>query len=78
MKAQIWLKDEKTGIECGINADGDLFLGDKQIGYNLRDTKVNRARIIDDFCRYTGRQRPIIAANGAPIKDGGDVVKFSR
>ena len=35
---EVWLRDEKTNIECGINIDGDLFLGDDKSGYNLRDT----------------------------------------
>ena len=53
---EVWMRDEKTGIECGLNSDGDLFLGDNNSGYNLRDTPENRERIINDFCRYTGRQ----------------------
>jgi len=75
---EIWLIDKKTGIECGLNSDGDLFLGDDKSGYNLRDTKENRKRIINDFCRYTGRQKPVIAANGKPIEYNGSLVEFSR
>lgn len=63
-----WLKDEKTGIECGINEDGDLFLGDDRSGYNLDDTKENREYVIIDFSRYTGRQ--IFTAKGEPICGG--------
>jgi hypothetical protein len=73
-----WLKDYKTGMECGINADGNLFLGDGKSGCNLNDTPENRERIINEFCRYTGREKPVIAANGAPIKYEGDLIKFSR
>ena len=74
---EVWLKDEKTGIECGINGDGELFLGDDKSGYNLHDTPDNRERIINDFCRYTGRQKPIISASGKPIKDVS-IIDFSR
>lgn len=68
---KIWLKDKETEIECGINDDGDLFLGNKVSGYNLPDTSENRDRIIKDFCRYTGRQMPVITANGEPYQ--GDI-----
>ena len=34
----IWRKDEETGLTCGINDDGNLFLGDDYSGYNLPDT----------------------------------------
>ena len=57
---EVWLKDEKTGIECGINQCGELFLGDDRSGYNLRDTPENREKLISDFYRQTRRQ--IIAA----------------
>ena len=50
---KIWLKDEKTGLSCGVNADGELFLGDDRSGYNLPDTPANRKFIIDDFHRHT-------------------------
>jgi len=33
-----WLKDGKSGLECGINNDGELYLGDDKSGYNLEDT----------------------------------------
>lgn len=50
---KIWFKDQETGIECGINSHGELFLGDNKSGYNLPDTPENRQRIISDFKRYT-------------------------
>lgn len=74
----VWLRDEKTGIECGVNSDGDLFLGTNSSGYNLPDTMENREKIIADYCWQTGSMKPIIAANGAPIKYDGSVVDFSR
>lgn len=49
---EIW---KKFGtLECGINDDGDLFLGDDRSGYNLRDTPENRERIVEDFEYYLG------------------------
>ncbi len=68
---EVWLKDIKTGIECGVNNDGDLFLGNDRSGYNLPDTPRNREKIVKEFCRYTDRQMPVITANGKPFK--GDI-----
>lgn len=48
----IWRKDEKSGLTCGINDDGDLFLGDDYSGYNLPDTPENREYILNDFDRW--------------------------
>ena len=58
MTIKVWMRDERTGIECGINADGELFLGDDSSGYNLPDTPENREYIRRDFIRYT---REVIA-----------------
>ena len=49
---EIWKRDEKTGIECGINDDGELFLGNDRSGYNLPDTEENREYILRDFDYY--------------------------
>lgn len=38
-------------LECGINDDGDLFLGDDRGGYNLPDTVENREKVLRDFAR---------------------------
>lgn len=57
---KIWLKDEKTGIECGINNQGELFLGNSKSGYNLPDTPDNREKIVNDFCRCTNRPKPVM------------------
>jgi len=46
---QVWKRDERTGIECGINDDGELFLGNDQSGFNLPDTEENREAILRDF-----------------------------
>ena len=46
---QVWKRDERTGIECGINDDGELYLGDDRSGFNLPDTEENREAILRDF-----------------------------
>lgn len=51
----IFKSDAKTGISCGINEDGDLFLGDSRSGYNLPDTPENREYILSDFDFYVNR-----------------------
>lgn len=48
----IFMQNEKTGLQCGINDYGELFLGDKQSGYNLPDTAENRIKVIRDFNFY--------------------------
>ena len=53
MSIDFYGKDERTGIEYGINRDGMLYLGDDKSGYNLYDTPENRERILRDFERYT-------------------------
>ena len=45
----IFKEDKKTGLSCGINDDGDLFLGGNGSGYNLKDTPENREYILNDF-----------------------------
>lgn len=53
---RIFATDKNTGISCGINDDGALFLGNDKSGYNLPDTKENTEYVLRDFERYTGRQ----------------------
>ena len=48
----IFKENQKTNLQCGINDDGVLFLGDNVSGYNLPDTPENRNRILSDFDRY--------------------------
>jgi hypothetical protein len=45
----IFKENKQTGLQCGINDDGDLFLGNDRSGYNLPDTPENRDRIMQDF-----------------------------
>jgi hypothetical protein len=51
---ETWATDAKTGLQCGINDDGDLFLGDSRSGYNLKDTPDNRMKILKDFYKTSG------------------------
>ena len=53
---KVWLKDEETGVECGVNRDGDLFLGDDRSGCNLPDTSENRERILSAFYRLAKKR----------------------
>lgn len=53
---RIFETDKNTGISCGINDDGALFLGNDKSGYNLPDTKENTEYVLRDFERYTGRR----------------------
>ncbi len=55
---EIWLEDKKTGLQCGINDDGELFIGDEFSGGNAPDTPENREMIVRDFYRATGRVIP--------------------
>ena len=48
----IFKENKETGLQCGINDDGDLFLGDNRSGYNLPNTPENKEYIIKDFERY--------------------------
>ncbi len=48
----IFKENKKTGLQCGINDNGELFLGDAKSGYNLRDTEKNREWIKADFDYY--------------------------
>lgn len=48
----IFKENKKTGLACGINDYGELFLGDNKSGCNLPDTPENRERILRDFDRY--------------------------
>lgn len=44
----IFKENKKTGLQCGINNKGDLFLGDDRSGYNLPDIEENRERVRRD------------------------------
>lgn len=47
MKMQIF--KQSGNLSCGINDDGDLFLGDNKSGFNLPDTPDYRDYILSLF-----------------------------
>ncbi len=49
-------ENKRTGLQCGINDFGELFLGDDQSGYNLPDTPENRELIMADFEYWNERR----------------------
>lgn len=48
----IFKENKMTGLQCGINDHGDLFLANNNSGYNLPDTKSNREYVKRDFDFY--------------------------
>ena len=48
----IFKENKITGLSCGINDYGDLFLGDDNSGYCLPDTPENREYVLADFDGY--------------------------
>ena len=48
---------EANGVSCGVNDDGDLFLGNDRSGYNLPDTPENREYILSDFAYWCGKKQ---------------------
>lgn len=48
----IFKEDKQSGLQCGVNDYGELFLGDNKSGYNLKDTPENREYILNDFDYY--------------------------
>ena len=48
----IFKEDTRFNLSCGVNDDGDLFLGDDVSGYNMPDTPENREYIMEDFDNY--------------------------
>ena len=48
----IFKENKETGLSCGVNDYGELFLGDKHSGYNLVDTPENREKVLKDFEYY--------------------------
>ena len=45
----IFKEDSRTGVSCGLNDFGELFIGNSRSGYNLPDTPENREKILKDF-----------------------------
>lgn len=45
----IFRRDDQTGIQCGINGAGDLFIGDSVCWRTMPDTPENRERLLLDW-----------------------------
>jgi len=48
----IFRENTQTGLKCGVNDDGDLFLGNSKTGYNLPNTPENLFFVLTDFDYY--------------------------
>lgn len=51
-KSEIFCRDEQTGIQCGVNDMGDLYLADisrHTCCYTMEDTPENREKLLADF-----------------------------
>lgn len=53
---EIFRRDEQTGIQCGVNDLGKLFIGDSLCWYNMEDTPENREKLLADF-EYSVQQK---------------------
>ena len=60
---EVWKENKQTGLSCGINDFGELFLGNKGSGYNLPDTPENREYMGQEpaqrhcvWCRWCGTE----------------------
>ena len=49
LKMIIFKENKETGLSCGINNYGELFIGDRRSGANLPDTPENREYVIKQF-----------------------------
>lgn len=49
---KIFKENKQLGLQCGINDDGKLFLGDMYSGYTMEDNSENREILLDDFYGY--------------------------
>lgn len=56
----IFKENKKTGLSCGINDWGELFIGDNKSGANLPDTSENREYILEQFEHWNNRGKKII------------------
>lgn len=52
----IFKENKETGLSCGINDNGDLFLGDKESGYNLPYSEENKLFVLNDFEFYNNNK----------------------
>ena len=54
---RIFQRDEQTGIQCGINDLGRLFLGDRLCWYNMEDTPENREKLLAAYEEAVAQKR---------------------
>lgn len=47
----IFKENKVTGLSCGVNDWGELFIGDNKSGANFPDTSENRNYILELFER---------------------------
>lgn len=45
----IFKENKETGLSCGVNDWGELFIGDDKSGANFSDTLENRKYILELF-----------------------------
>ena len=45
----IFKENKATGLSCGVNDWGELFIGDNRSGANLYDTPENREYVLEQF-----------------------------
>lgn len=48
----IFQENKATGVSCGVNDWGELFIGDNRSGANLCDTPENRKYILKQFAYW--------------------------
>lgn len=48
----IFRENKQTGLQCGLNDFGELFIGDKKSGANLKDTPENREYLLREFAYW--------------------------
>ena len=48
----IFKENKETGLQCGVNDYGNLFLGNDRSGCILPDTLENRERVLAEFDYY--------------------------
>lgn len=45
----IFKENKETGLSCGVNDWGELFIGGNRSGANLSDTPENREYVLEQF-----------------------------
>lgn len=53
----IFKENKEIGLQCGLNDDGDLFLGDNESGGTMKDTIENRVALLREFDNIIERNK---------------------